>query len=656
MGIRNFTEGTGAHHRHTQIMESRAWRLAHADSNHTIHRSTFQGKHSMSRSIASRRQRRRRPPVARTLFVLFACTFMVLANLSTTPASAADAATPAADFPGEAIPEEELADTESEMQETLLMDEESDETFDLSIAKWDCNDPVTAPYGSATLADYQAACPNPMSAQFEAANDYGYYEVQVGSNVHFTPPTEFTMVSELLPDGYGAPAIFCDVGSGMEFQNDTNSSVVLIGKNDDSIDCAFYNMVLPGEDEESGETLPDDPYADLVVHTFECPVGYDVTDMGADPAVDCTVPMDGVTFTLDHPDPAETDLQTMTGDSIPGAVSFGSVMPAVYTLLETPPAGIESAFLWDCTNNGQLMPGMAPLSTGFSAPMQLEAGDDLDCRWYNVPEDDEPTVTPTPDPMPVDLIIEKYTCPAGYDAWGAMADPLTDCTAGPNGINFTLTDTDPATVDLMTMTGDSIDNAVMFGGLEPDSYTVTEDVPAGIAEVFVLDCVGAMDGMVRPVPFSTGNVLTLDITGYEGEIVCLWFNVPADPHGSITVIKYACTTEHFVSDVDCQVLETGQGFDLLWWDGSDWVAITYGITDGHGRLRFTDLDEGQWWLEEHNQTWCHIASDDLSPDGTWLDVTAGEETVVEVYNCGYEPTWETPTTYPNTGIQPTRQD
>lgn len=613
----------------------------------------------MSRSFASRRQRRRRPPVARTLFVLFACTFMMLSTLSSIPATAQDAS-PVADVPAEAMLDDALSTEESVAEEEVPGEQaegtETPESFDLSISKWNCNDPATAPYGSTTLADYQAACPNPMSAQFEAANDYGYYDVQVGANVHFTPPTEFTMVSELLPDGYGAPAIFCDFGNGMEFQNDTNSSVVLIGKDDETINCAFYNMVLPGEEEEPDDTTPDTLYANLVVHKFECPAGYDVTAMGADPATDCTEPMDGVTFTLDHPDPAETDLQTMTGDSIPGAVSFGSVMPADYMLIETPPAGIESAFLWDCTNNGQLMPGMAPLNMGFSAPIQLEAGDDLDCRWYNVQEDAEPTVTPTPDPMPVDLIIEKYTCPVGYDAWSATADPLTDCAAGPNGINFTLTDTDPATVDLMTMTGDSIDNAVMFGGLEPDSYTVTEDVPAGIADVFVLDCIGAMDGMVRPVPFSTGNVLTLDITGYEGEIVCLWFNVPEDPHGSITVIKYACTTEHYVSDVDCQVLETGQGFDLYWWNGSDWVAITYGITDDHGKLRFANLDEGQWWVDEHNQTWCHIASDDLSDNGNWLEVTAGEETVVKVYNCGYETTWKTPTKYPNTGVPPTRQD
>jgi hypothetical protein len=346
----------------------------------------------------------------------------------------------------------------------------------------------------------------------------------------------------------------------------------------------------------------------------------------------------------------------MTGDSIPGAVSFGAVEPAAYTLIETAPAGIESAFLWDCTNNGQLMPGMAPLAMGFNAPIMLEAGDDVDCTWFNVPEDMEPTVTPTPDPAPVDLIVEKHTCPEGYDAWNASADPATDCAAGPNGITFTLTDTDPASVDLMTMTGDSIDNAVMFGGLEPDSYTVTESVPAGIAEVFVLDCVGAMDGMVRPVPFSTGNVLMLDITGYEGDIVCDWYNVPADPHGSLTIIKYTCTTEHFVSEIDCQILETGQGFDLLWWDGSGWVPETHGITDGNGELRFTHLSSGQWWIAEHNQTWCHIASDDLSHDGTWLDVTASEETVVKIYNCGAEPTWETPTKYPNTGVLPVRQD
>ena len=42
----------------------------------------------------------------------------------------------------------------------------------------------------------------------------------------------------------------------------------------------------------------------------------------------------------------------------------------------------------------------------------------------------------------------------------------------------------------------------------------------------------------------------------------------------------------------------------------------------------------------------------FSTDGDWLAVEAGEETLVKVYNCGYQQQWETPTKYPNTGIAP----
>jgi hypothetical protein len=155
-----------------------------------------------------------------------------------------------------------------------------------------------------------------------------------------------------------------------------------------------------------------------------------------------------------------------------------------------------------------------------------------------------------------------------------------------------------------------------------------------------------------PVPFSTGDTLELPISGYEGTITCDWYNVPASPHGQVTVITYSCTTESFVSEVDCEIFEHGQGFDLSWWDGASWVFQADGTTDGAGVLTFADLQPGTWQLDEQDASWCAISSDDLSSDGSSLHVEAGKESVVKVYNCGAPTTWTTPTRYPNTGVAP----
>ncbi len=131
---------------------------------------------------------------------------------------------------------------------------------------------------------------------------------------------------------------------------------------------------------------------------------------------------------------------------------------------------------------------------------------------------------------PSELIIEKHTCPPGYDPEAAGANPDTDCPAGPNGLTFKISDTDPNTSDQQSMTGDSIANAVRFGGVVPGDYTITEQVPADTKSIFVLGCGG---GGIDPIPqFIDG---ALDVSIPQGVILtCPWFNVPAGEAGPST--------------------------------------------------------------------------------------------------------------------------
>lgn len=265
------------------------------------------------------------------------------------------------------------------------------------------------------------------------------------------------------------------------------------------------------------------------------------------------------------------------------------------------------------------------------------------CHWYNIPGG------------PGEITVYKYTCPEGYDPYAWGADPATDCAEGPNGITFNAEG--PDGYSAQTDTGDSVQYAVYFGGLEPGGYTITEQVPDGIGLVFVWDCYGQTMGELRPTPLRVGDTLPIDVHAGES-IVCHWYNVPEDPDGSLTVIKYECSTKTWVSAVDCEIYEGGQTFDLAWWNGDAWEITANGTTNSAGYYTWYDLEAGEYWLDERDREWCHLSSDWLSDDGNWLNVYEGEETVVKIYNCTGEPgkPGKTPTKYPNTGVGPIRED
>jgi hypothetical protein len=145
-----------------------------------------------------------------------------------------------------------------------------------------------------------------------------------------------------------------------------------------------------------------------------------------------------------------------------------------------------------------------------------------------------------------------------------------------------------------------------------------------------------------------------DIDLDAGEhLICHWYNVPEVEGGTLTLFKYTCGTETFVSEVDCQIEEDGKTFDLSYWTGA-WVLVDTEVTDGAGRIQWTGLPDGEYWFAEHDGEWCHIASDNLKEDGPGVIVPAGEETVVHIYNCDDEPgkPGDTPKEYPNTGVPP----
>jgi sortase (surface protein transpeptidase) len=646
---------------------------------------------------------------------------------------------------------------------------ENEQVGSINVDYWEC--PAGYDVAAADPTALETDCTSgPNGIPFQVSNAGGVIETQNTGDINdgvvafANVPTGIVSITQV--NAPAVPRVWCEgivsnggPETGLMELSAPSGSVEWNLLDDEVVDCDWY-------------TVPMGEPGDLTINKWTCPEGYDPYAPGANPPVDCTEATDGVTFVLSDNDPATTDLQTDTGDSIPGAVRFGGIAPGNYTITETLPEGTESAFVWDCDFLLLTFGGQMPISEGptFNLPFN---GGSLTCNWYNVPGTDS-TVTVTkwycPEgvsyeedqayyeqtctqyhegvdfklthgegstfdttdangqaawtgvPMgpfsiqeyipaeygepivfcgftafvdgaivdgfpqrvdapngyhesalelpntsyfchwfnvpgePGEITVYKYTCPEGYDLYAWGANPKDDCPETTNGINFTLVDEDPGTVDLQTMTGDSIDGAVYFGGLEPGPYTVIETVPAGTGYVFVLDCYGQNMGELRPYPLEMGDTLDIHLSSGES-IVCYWYNVPEyDPdYGRITVYKYDCWTPEYTSDVDCEVYEDGKEFDLVFWDGDSWEYADTKTTDGAGKIMWINVEPGEYWLDEQDGDWCHLESEQISDDGNWINVYDGQETVIEVYNCGgKEPgtPGKTPTKYPNTGVGP----
>jgi hypothetical protein len=257
------------------------------------------------------------------------------------------------------------------------------------------------------------------------------------------------------------------------------------------------------------------------------------------------------------------------------------------------------------------------------------------CDWFNIPF------------RTGDITIYKWTCPPGYDLHAHGADPERDCTEPTDGVTFTL---EGENYREESETGNPQLGAVFWGDLDPGRYTVTETVPESTRSTFVLDCSGGRVNGIQSYPLTESTELPVEIVDAD-HIVCNWYNVPHSSEGQVTVTTFWCTTDTYVTEVDCQVYEGGIRFELRDGGGS---AIASGMTTEYGTLNLNGLAPGTYQLGEIGYDWCHIDTGGKGDDGA-VAVSSGEETTVNVYNCAIDPPpngGKLPTKYPNTGVDP----
>jgi hypothetical protein len=441
--------------------------------------------------------------------------------------------------------------------------------------------------------------------------------------------------------------VFCDGmlptdNAGADFVKmslpDANQVFYLLQENE-TFYCDWFNVYT----QEPGT-------ATVIITKHYCPDAYDASaEDYYDLALNCHDAADGIEFGVS--DGASEIATGTTGDAFPNGLQIDGLPAGAVAIYEkSVPAGMSSVVFCD---------GMLPTDNGsanFSKMSQSEPNqifyvlqdhETFYCDWFNVYD------MPDTDGYG-DITIYKWLCPEGFDPNAPGADPGASCSDAMNGVTFTMER--PGKDPLVSNTGDSVPGAVQFGGQDAGDYVITETLPQGIESAFVWDCTGASTGWVHAMPLSMGA--SLEVTVAAGDaIVCNWFNVPqtAPESGHLTVYKYTCSASVFVSEVDCEIHEYGVTFDLLAWNGNDWSVADTQTTNGNGVIAWNGLAAGTYGLDEHDAEPCHVTSTSEDVEGNPL-VTAGESTVVKVYNCtapGEPPvTGKPPVKYPNTGVVP----
>ncbi|MGC4189825.1 MAG: SpaA isopeptide-forming pilin-related protein [Thermomicrobiales bacterium] len=372
-------------------------------------------------------------------------------------------------------------------------------------------------------------------------------------------PDSFTL-SEATPDGTAATSWMCE--SAMQnpsYGTGTSLSGQIAG--DEQLSCRFYNAPASTS---TGLTI--------IVHKFECPAGYDASGQDANPESDCATQEQGVQFNISGSSTGYTS-QSNTGDSVPGAVTFGGLEPDTYTITETLPAGTASAFVTYCTLSTSSNPNVPIYPTVTNGSIQEQFDDTatgFECYWYNVPSDTTvtPTATGTMSSDGITILVHKFQCPAGYDPSGQNANPETDCATPQDGVQFNIVNGDN-TYKSQSNTGDSIPGSVMFGGLEPDTYTIGETPPAGTASAFVTQCVQTTTSgqsiphypTVEKVKTTLGIAYQFDQNDVQLE--CWWYNIPSDttPTMTTTVTPTPTATSTEPSDLYIYKYECPAGYD-----------------------------------------------------------------------------------------------
>jgi sortase (surface protein transpeptidase) len=195
---------------------------------------------------------------------------------------------------------------------------------------------------------------------------------------------------------------------------------------------------------------------------------------------------------------------------------------------------------------------------------------------------------------PVGVQVEKYDCPAGYDAYSASLDDLrSQCPANQNPVQLTHGS------NVSQEQGSSTTGYAEWLNEPAGSHYVYEDIPEGYGQPVVW-CGVYVPQQSQPsanqMNVQNGNAVSWDLQPGE-YLYCWWFNVPEDEgYGTIHITKYDC--EGYQEDPQsasyedlqgaCTETLSNVGFELF----VDQQQVDQSQSDGGGQAQFDQVPIG----------------------------------------------------------------
>jgi len=147
--------------------------------------------------------------------------------------------------------------------------------------------------------------------------------------------------------------------------------------------AAVIGPELPAIPTQDAPTTPVTPAADdasITVEAFVCPVPYEGQDFGND----CREPIADIDFRVVIP---ATEFSVEGTTDAAGEVVFDGLDANTYALLGGVPGEFAVQNIFCVAEGGGQLPFTGPEADVPGAVFELEAGDDVTCFWYVIPED-----------------------------------------------------------------------------------------------------------------------------------------------------------------------------------------------------------------------------------------------------------------------------
>lgn len=275
-------------------------------------------------------------------------------------------------------------------------------------------------------------------------------QTDANGEVGFSGPPGDYIITEETPAGYQPPRTACSIyptggtpANYQEFELANGAFAVTLNEGE-SIDCVWFNnrataapTATPAvtATATATATAADPGPASITINKYTCPEGYDLFEPDADPAAECDLPTEDITFRLSDGAAASTG----TGGA-PSTISFGNLQPGRYVVTEEQPGNVDFAFVLSCTSDQRTFvypfSPFAIVEPDGRLPVELVAGEDLECDWFDV-------LAP---PQNGIVTLTKFWCPGELVNFDA-------CERYTEGIGFTLVPVDGVGDEISIVTG-----------------------------------------------------------------------------------------------------------------------------------------------------------------------------------------------------------